>query len=791
MDFFQMSLSGAVLILAVTVVRALFLSHLPKITFHILWMAALIRLLVPFSLSSATSIYTWIPGLGALEETLTASLSEFLSAETGADDAAARQKAGAGTNGSAARQKAGAGTNGAAARQTAGIGADGISGVQGADTTVFVGAEDPMPANGGVEPALAGSRGIGGVLLLLPVCLAVWIAGAAALAFCFLLAYVRAYREFGTSLPVENSTVQEWLAVHPLRRKLEVRYSDRICAPLAYRVFRPVILLPGRADNRESAGTGGYADSLLYILEHEYVHIHRLDALTKILMAAALCLHWFNPFVWMMYILFNRDMELSCDEAVLCRLGGNTKSAYAMTLIRMEERKDSFTPLFSNFSRNAMEERIGAIMKLKKRTPGRLVTACLTIMVICGLFATSAMKQPAQASVEAQSKTAAADEKEAAYAEDAISAAMTALGELNHAVARLEEKIRAAETVLGEPGYTTAGQEEAIRAAETAPGEPGNTVAGQEETVRAADADLESLYKTLSYLQLEQEKMEQLIFFEQEYGSYGIHYDPTGEGTLRMDGRTVGHFADEDNGGELWTANGCELNVTVERDDGEIAYFVVMTEGDAQSSFTVKAVEDAGESETDVQTEAVTVTETVYTDTTGEAPTTAEADVPGGALEAAAEDITEEMPMEGAENAGEEMSATAVEDAVKEMPAGASENTREDVSKDETAVSEMLQAEAAVAAGSYEPSEEDLKREQEYREAGITEDPHTGEWLYDGRVISMMVDEGGGIYMNNMEDTPKEDRLYVIVERGEDGSVKGAKTVTLEDAVLSYVKNRY
>ena len=238
---------------------------------------------------------------------------------------------------------------------------------------------------------------------------------------------------------------------------------------------------------------------------------------------------------------------------------------------------------------------------------------------------------------------------------------------------------------------------------------------------KEAGVNSESLYETLTYLQLEQEDMERLEFFEQEYGSYGIHYDTTGDGTLRMDGRTVGHFIDEDNGGALWAANGCELSVTVERDDGEIAYFVVITEGDAESSFTVKAVEDA----------------------------------------------------------------------VKEMPVGVAENTREDVLKDETAVSEMLQAEAAVADDAYEPSEEDLKREQEYREAGITENPQTGEWLYDGRVISMLVDEDGGIYMNNMEDTPKEDRLYVIVERGEDGNVKGAKTVTLEDAVLSYAKNRY
>ena len=183
MNFFQMSLAGAVLILAVTVVRALFLNHLPKITFHILWMAALIRLLVPFSLSSVTSIYTWISGLGALEETLTVNLSELLSAETGTDDAAVRQTTGTGTDGSAARQ-------------TTGIGADEISSVQGADTTVFAGAEDHMSANGGVEPALTGDRGIGDVLLT-PVCLVVcWSRGAGVLLLACLCPGLQRIRDF-------------------------------------------------------------------------------------------------------------------------------------------------------------------------------------------------------------------------------------------------------------------------------------------------------------------------------------------------------------------------------------------------------------------------------------------------------------------------------------------------------------------------------------------------------------------------------------------------------------------
>lgn len=67
-----------------------------------------------------------------------------------------------------------------------------------------------------------------------------------------------------------------------------------------------------------------------------------------------------------MYVLANRDTELSCDEAVVRIFGEGTKSEYARTLIGLEEEKRNWTPLVNRFSRYAIEERINAIMKLKK-----------------------------------------------------------------------------------------------------------------------------------------------------------------------------------------------------------------------------------------------------------------------------------------------------------------------------------------------------------------------------------------------------------------------------------------
>ena len=205
----------------------------------------------------------------------------------------------------------------------------------------------------------------------------------------FVVSYVRCYREFQTSLPVKNAFTVRWLRCHRLKRRIQIRQSDRISAPLTYGILKPVILMPKKTDWENS-------QQLKYVLLHEYTHICRFDMVTKLIAALALCIHWFNPFVWAMYILFNRDIELSCDESVVRHFGENTKSFYARTLITMEEKKSGLTPLYNSFSRNAIEERIGAIMKIKKITIWILVASVLIIMAIVIPFATSAKDSEAE-----------------------------------------------------------------------------------------------------------------------------------------------------------------------------------------------------------------------------------------------------------------------------------------------------------------------------------------------------------------------------------------------------------
>ena len=341
MKLLQMSLAGGVMILVITVIRALAIERLPKKTFLALWAAALARLLAPVSLPSALSIYSLLArrAPAAAEWTAVPALPA-LPAETGAAAAAAAQ-------------------------QTA-----------------------SAPA---AQP---------------PVWTIVWAVGAAVCAVVFAAAYGRCCREFRASFPVENGVIRRWLQSHPLRRTIAIRQSGRISSPLTFGVLRPVILVPKKTDWTDET-------ALRYVLEHEFVHIQRFDVLSKLLLIAAVCVHWFNPLVWVMYVLANRDLELSCDETVLRRFGGDVRAAYARVLIRMEAARGGFAPLCNHFGKNAIEERITAIMKTKRITIVSLGLAALLVAGTVTVFATSAKSGTSGTPVKASSAFA---EENAAFA---------------------------------------------------------------------------------------------------------------------------------------------------------------------------------------------------------------------------------------------------------------------------------------------------------------------------------------------------------------------------------------
>lgn len=324
MTLLQMSFSGAVLILAVVILRATAIHKLPKRTFLTLWEIVLFRLLIPFSIPSVFSVYSLV-------------------------------------------------------NQPA------------ASAGVFTGVQRLPAAATAAAPWLPADTAP-----LISVRAVIWCVGSILCAGFFIITYLHCRMEFQASFPVRSDFTEKWLKEHTLRRTVSIRQSDRISAPLTYGMLHPVILLPAKSDWEN-------IPQLEYILLHEFVHIRRFDAVKKLFATAALCIHWFNPAVWIMYSLFSRDIELACDEAVIRHTGLDAKANYARVLIAMEEKKSGLAPLCSSFSKNSIEERITAIMKTKRTTLFSIILACLSIFTAAGMFATSAIasnKNPGENAVE-------------------------------------------------------------------------------------------------------------------------------------------------------------------------------------------------------------------------------------------------------------------------------------------------------------------------------------------------------------------------------------------------------
>ena len=225
-----------------------------------------------------------------------------------------------------------------------------------------------------------------------------WVMGALLVGTYFVFSYICCHRIFRESMPVEADEAHAILRQLSIRRSIRLRTLDKISSPLTYGVQKPVILLPKKVlgENREQP------DLLSCILLHEGVHIKRYDALTKLLLAAVLTLHWFNPLVWLMYAFANRDMELCCDEMVINYLGNKKRHFYAQALLFMEESRYKKTAFYSYFSKNILEERIVMIMKKKNLSKLSIAAGVIIVVCVCTAFAIRADTSDTQPTLMAQ-----------------------------------------------------------------------------------------------------------------------------------------------------------------------------------------------------------------------------------------------------------------------------------------------------------------------------------------------------------------------------------------------------
>jgi beta-lactamase regulating signal transducer with metallopeptidase domain len=198
----------------------------------------------------------------------------------------------------------------------------------------------PVVPGPGAAPAAAGASDAGAALTLLNVLAFVWAAVAAGLIIYGIVSYILLKRRIGTATCAGGRVFE----------------SDRIAAPFVCGMLRPRIFLPVSLRESERA----------YITEHEKTHIRRRDYVIKPLWFLAVCLHWFNPLVWLAFLLMGRDMEMSCDEAVLRKMGEGVKADYSSSLLAFSSPRALFSASPLAFGESNILSRVKNVLSFKR-----------------------------------------------------------------------------------------------------------------------------------------------------------------------------------------------------------------------------------------------------------------------------------------------------------------------------------------------------------------------------------------------------------------------------------------
>lgn len=333
------SFSAAVLILAVLIVRLIVAKRAPRWIVCLLWGMVGVRLLVPYSIESELSLLPEIElsvqeesraesaaeseessageiSEGSFGESITESdesVSDTESAEQSQESSGAPSVPSAGETTDESGEVS-AESHDESEREESAV-SDEPSEETSAESIVSMPAAVESEASLGAESA-AGESSDGtqdGVAGMGRLAQGIWLCGALALVLYAGIHYVMLYRRVAVFAPAGEG----------------VRRCERIDMPFVLGVFRPRVYLPYGLD----------AESEKYIIAHERAHIRRFDHVTKIVAFAALALHWFNPAVWLAFVLFCRDIEYACDEKVVRTLSPEERKKYASALLFASVKK--------------------------------------------------------------------------------------------------------------------------------------------------------------------------------------------------------------------------------------------------------------------------------------------------------------------------------------------------------------------------------------------------------------------------------------------------------------------
>ncbi|MBO5146198.1 MAG: hypothetical protein J6C19_11805 [Lachnospiraceae bacterium] len=202
-------------------------------------------------------------------------------------------------------------------------------------------------------------------------CAGIWAAGLILMLGYMVLSYMRIARRIRTAIPEDFAMDTE--------HQIKIYKSDAIETPFLFGIIKPRICIPFHITE----------ESMPYVILHEKAHLKRKDYLIKPAAFLLLAVYWFNPCVWLAYVLLCRDIELACDEKVVRELGMEYKKAYSQALVACAVSRRMITACPVAFGENGVKERVKNILNYKKPAFWVIAAAVLACIIIPVCFMTS------------------------------------------------------------------------------------------------------------------------------------------------------------------------------------------------------------------------------------------------------------------------------------------------------------------------------------------------------------------------------------------------------------------
>ena len=190
-----------------------------------------------------------------------------------------------------------------------------------------------------------------------------WLVGMAALLVHALVSAGKLKRKLATAILLRDNIYE----------------SEFVDSPFVFGVVKPNIYLPMRMDEGTAA----------YVIAHEHAHLARRDHWWKVLGYLVLALHWFNPLVWVAYILFCRDIELACDEKVVRGLDGAARADYSQALLSCAAPKRAVAACPLAFGEGNIKMRVKSALHYKKPAFWVAAAAVLAVVIVAVCFLTN------------------------------------------------------------------------------------------------------------------------------------------------------------------------------------------------------------------------------------------------------------------------------------------------------------------------------------------------------------------------------------------------------------------